>query len=354
MNVLHDVHHRLWAAYDLPPVREARHLSGGMFMKPVLVTTDRGRYVLRGTRFRSTTAAFAFQAQAMNRAAERGIRCTRVLRDRDGNHGHRMDGAVWAVCTYLEGATWPWPRWWRAKREQSGFIENVAAQVARLHDVLAEAGTEGDPALSPELPPIQFACLEAVRTHWDRSIAALAALDAIAAERSRETLLRHRRAIASHLQWLAGMLAAGGLDELPRQIVHGDVSPVNILFQEATDRIGFVDWDTVHVGHRLYDALGDVLNRPPADDPRHHRLRMELVRRYLIGYRQATQRPLSDQELALVGPFCLSRQLEDLRQRLHVLPDLPADDDAQYAALIEIRVGMMEQIRAIDAGDWIP
>ena len=353
MDELLEVHRRLLGGYEVGVVREVRGLSGGMFMKPVVVETDGGKFVLRGTRFRATPGAFAFQAQAMNWAAEHGVRCTRVLRDRDGQYGRQIDGAMWAACEYLEGATYPWPHWWRTKTERPGFIERVAQQIAQLHDVLADAEPDGDAALSYELPPIQFDQLAAVRLHWDESLDALARLDAIEAVRSRDTLMRLRDTIASHWQWLGEMLTAGGVEQLPRQIVHGDLSPVNMVFQDGTDQIGVVDWDTVHIGYRLYDGLGDVLNRPPVDEARYHRLRVELVRRYVIGYGQATQRPLTDRELSLIGPFCLSRQMEDLRQRLRVLPELAAEKDDEYAALIGIRVGMMDQIRNVTPGEWI-
>jgi chorismate mutase len=45
-----------------------------------------------------------------------------------------------------------------------------------------------------------------------------------------------------------------------------------------------------------------------------------------------------------VPAFCLARQLEDLRQRLAVLRQLPPERDGEYETLIKMRAHLMEQI----------
>ena len=165
------------------------------------------------------------------------------------------------------------------------------------------------------------------------------------AAQSRERLLALRQEIDIEWSRLAEDTAALRVASLARQPVHGDVSPVNMVFQEDGLRFALIDWDCAHSGIRLYDALGDVLNRRPAElaascpsDPGE-------VRDYLRGYAAATNAPLTDRELACVPLFCRARQLEDLRQRLAVLPRLPADRDTEYAALIDMRVNSIRLIR---------
>ena len=133
---------------------------------------------------------------------------------------------------------------------------------------------------------------------------------------------------------------------LPCHLVHGDISPVNLVFEPDGSAFALIDWDCVHYGTRLYDALGDVLNRPPSALAASARYDWQEVRVYLEGYGAACEEPLSPPELRTVPAFCLARQLEDLRQRLHVVPMLAPELDHEYATLIRSRVAMLDQIRA--------
>jgi len=345
-------HPTILAAYDLGQIRSAKPLGGGMFLTPWLLTTDRGRVVFRGTEFRQTLPAFRFQAQTMNQAAAGGVRCPRVIPDRSGACGHPLDNAVWAVHEYLDGTLYGWSRWCAAMEGPSAFPDRLGCEVAFLHDRLAEIQPEGDPSLSTALPPIQFAALQRIRDHWERGLATLAGAPPSEAGEARAALLHLRGRIDAHWDWLLRTADSRGIGAMPTQPVHGDVSPVNLVFAEGASRIGLIDWDCVHLGHRLYDALGDVVIRPPVDEARFQRLDTGPVRRYLESYRRSVARPPSPEEIACVPAFCMARQLEDLRQRLHVLPHLPQRLDREYAALIRIRVTLMDQIRGTDRADW--
>lgn len=318
-------------------------------MEPVRVATDAGHFVVRGTRFRPTLDQFRFQAETVNAAADMGVHCPRIVPDRQGELGHELNGAVWAVCEYLDGRTIGWPEWCRSMAAPSDFAEELGGHVARLHDVLARLEPGGNARLDPALPPIQFTRLEDVRQDWSRRIRELSGLPSIRAVRTLAAFLLLSDRIEAHWEWLSGQARELAIAELPRQLVHGDVSPVNLVFNANGTRCGFIDWDCLHVGTRLYDALGDVVIRPPWDAPGCHTLRPESVRRYLSGYVHATSRPVSEHERACVGAFCLARQLEDLRQRLDVLARLTAEQDETYAALVGIRVQLMD---AIVQEDW--
>jgi Ser/Thr protein kinase RdoA (MazF antagonist) len=141
------------------------------------------------------------------------------------------------------------------------------------------------------------------------------------------------------------------MGEMDLQPVHGDVSPVNMVFPPGSEFV-LIDWDNAHLGFRVYDALGDVLNRPAVEDAAGARFSWEEVRRYLRGYAAATRRPLTPSELRCVPAFCLARHLEDLRQRLFVLASLAREADATYAALIAMRVLLMNQIIQTCDEEW--
>ncbi len=149
--------------------------------------------------------------------------------------------------------------------------------------------------------------------------------------------------IGNHWDALMGKMSISGIAEVRGQIVHGDISPVNIVFT-PTGEMAFIDWDCVHIGHRIYDALGDVLNRLPHDQAESVGFNMEEVAEYLAGYESQIDEPLTSQERRLVPAFCLARQLEDLRQRLHVIPNLDPSQDELYARLIAMRVETMDHI----------
>jgi Ser/Thr protein kinase RdoA (MazF antagonist) len=336
----------LAAHYDLGELQPVRTLAGGMFASPLLVQTERGLHVCRRQAFRSTAAAFRFQAEAIASAAQQGVLCARVACTRGGDWSVSLPGAqgVIAIHQYVEGHCEDWNNWHARKLASDGFLYRLGQRVAAMHDALTVALPAGDARLPIGLPPIQFAHLASIRHEWQGSIEILRLEKSVAANEAREALLTLMPRIEAHWSSLEENLRQLQIGSLPRQIVHGDISPVNLVFS-AADEPYFIDWDCVHVGYRLYDALGDVLNRRCDDPASSNQFSAEEVRAYLEGYDATASVPLSDAERRLVPAFCLARQLEDLRQRLFALPTLAASLDAKYARLIARRVAMMDQIK---------
>lgn len=331
--------------YDLGPISGVRERGGGMFLRPMMIAAGARSVVLRRHSFRSTESSFQFQAESVEFAAGRGVRCARVIPRRDGGFGEAVDGRWWALHDYIEGQPIAWPRWSELK-DRPGFMRRLGGKIALLHDALRDARPGGDASLPVECPPVQFDFLPAVRNHWQESMRQLQVAE-IPAANSRAALCNNAGVLEDHWRWLEDYWAQHGRD-LPRQIVHGDVSPVNMVFaHDSSDEFALIDWDNLHVGLRMYDALGDVQNRAPADLWQTAQLNTQHIGEYLKGYAESTNLPLSAAEQACVPAFCLARHLEDLRQRLHVLSTLPAERDAEYARLIEIRLRFMRQIREL-------
>ena len=159
---------------------------------------------------------------------------------------------------------------------------------------------------------------------------------------SQRALISRREEIADFWEILGSAVSQQRVCDLPRQIVHGDVSPVNAVFSGRA--LTLIDWDCSHYGLRLYDALGDVLVRRPDGETDYVAFNPAEVLAYLDGYQHATRRPISDAELRAVPVFCLARQLEDLRQRLAVISRIDEVDDCRYASLIERRIQSMREI----------
>lgn len=230
-------------------------------------------------------------------------------------------------------------------KDRAGFMRRLGARVAHAHNALQDARPDGQAALPVECPPVQFDRLPDVRRHWHESMRRLRDQPDIAARHSREALIANDSTLEQHWDWLEAFWNAQG-SNLPRQIVHGDVSPVNMVFaSDSSDDFALIDWDNLHVGLRMYDALGDVQNRAPAEQWETVQWNAEHVRQYLIGYGEALRQPPSAAELASVPMFCLARHMEDLRQRLHVLATLPPERDVEYSRIIAIRLRFMRQIR---------
>ena len=329
------------ADYSLGPVQSWRPLHGGMFLTPILLVTASGKYVLRGHRFRSSERCFRFQAETLDYLAERGFRCPRVIRDRLGRFGQNRESTFWAVHEYLEGHLYNWQDWHAAKSGHS-FLEDVGFQVARIHDALVIANPTGDGTLSPALPPIQFRCLGAIRQQWDYDLECIESLPF----KSVQVLLGSRHKIQEHWDWLTQQVSDLAMNRLPHQLVHGDVSPVNMIFSPSGNSLALIDWDCLHRGLRLYDALGDVLNRPPVELAEVASFDIDEIKTYLNGYQRGTAKRLERAELLCVPTFCLARQLEDLRQRVRVIPQLTPEQDSKFEVLIRGRIRIMSEIRS--------
>ncbi len=331
--------------YGFASVSVECELAGGMFARPVLLKTNRGLFVRRVHTFRNTEQAFRFQAEAIEFAAQQGVICSRVEPTLRGEWCIPVgpDNGVAALHQFVEGRCDDWTTWHRRKRTQSGFMHALGRQVADLHNALAKAAPKGDPELRISLPPIQFSHLDRIRAEWREEVVNLRRRQNCVAESSRDQLLSLSGRIELHWERLATAVAGVQLGELPVQIVHGDVSPVNMVF-DSGNRVAFIDWDCVHVGHRMYDALGDVLNRPPHDRPDWNRFVRGEVEAYVDGYASRLDVPLTALEQQMLPAFCLARQLEDLRQRLCTVPELDVSHDEKHATLIGMRVEMMDQI----------
>ncbi len=340
------------SAYGIGPGVSTETLGGGMFLRPVLLTTSTGRFVLRRHSFRTRDETFRFQAEALEYVAAESIRCPVVLRDREGRFGRPRDGVFLALHRYIEGRQYPWTEWHAAK-DRAGFLVTIGAQVARVHDALSRATPGGDDSLSPSLPPVRFHAIDEIREQWERDLGRLAGIEAASSVRA---LRENRTELDEHWRTLSRAVDRLGIPDWPRQIVHGDVSPVNMIFDRDGQTFTLIDWDCLHRGLRLYDALGDVLHRPPLELAGSAPFREDHLGAYLHGYQKASAWPIPREELRAAPLFSLARQFEDLRQRMHVLPALPAAEDAGYATLIQGRVRMMRLIRAQSTPDllWEP
>lgn len=128
------------------------------------------------------------------------------------------------------------------------------------------------------------------------------------------------------------------LDRLPAQVIHGDVSPANILLsRDDPERVvGIVDFgDLVHGARALDPAIAAAYQCFGLDDPAAGMIDV------ITAYHSAL--PLDREELALVAPLAMARLAQSIlvsswRTRLH--PDneryIQADADDSWRALMRL------------------
>lgn len=317
-------------------------LRGGMFSRPLLIRGDGRCYLIRNHSFRTTPNAFVFQAEVLDWAANHGVSCARVIPLLDGSWCRPLQdrSGVMALHEFIDGDTEGWEEWHVHKESDAEALPLLGRCVAHMHNTLRKAPTVGDPRLAIELPPIQFGRLHEAWTHWDSSLESLKRH--LQQSVVSDVLLQVNERVNAHWQRLLNAVKPY-VRLMPCQVVHGDISPVNLI-SRASGGWSFIDWDCVHHGWRTYDAIGDVLNRPPDKSPELNVFRPDHVSAYLAGYDSEANPPLTQEEWHLVPAFCLARQLEDLRQRVRALPNLSTSQEELYASLIQRRVEMMDQI----------
>lgn len=331
--------------FDLGFIKSERALEGGMFSRPLLLECERGDFVLREHRFRADEASFCFQAEAIAAAANQGIPCARVVKSVDGSWcvASLEKGSVFALHEYVEGKIYDWYSWHEQKDSDPAFVRKLGTNIARLHNTLANANPGGSAYLPSHLPPIQFNCLDVIYEKWLGSMDRLRHSEVPSQSSAKAQLLAHDKIIDYNWRRLRDSLSRFDVRSVPTQIVHGDISPVNLVFSQD-GQMSFIDWDCVHVGHRVYDALGDILHRLPAERPDLNQFRRDHLDMFISAYSAELDEPLSLQEQDLIPAFSLARQLEDLRQRMQVVHSLDQESDIQYGKLIQLRIEMMEQI----------
>ncbi|QEG35146.1 phosphotransferase enzyme family protein [Bythopirellula goksoeyrii] len=331
--------------FELGMIQKERVLSGGMFSRPVLLTCDTGEFLLRTHRFRASEEAFRFQAESIAAATTRGVPCSSVVQTLDGSWSTPLPGGigVFALHKYVPGEVVDWITWHQRCEKDPGFLVSLGKQVARLHNSLAQARPGGDPDLLDDLPPIRLNRVNLLYKNWQKSMDEIRKSRTSLESESASRFLLNESAVDEQWKRLVASLKKHDIQSVSTQIVHGDISPVNLVLDESSV-CNFIDWDCVHFGHRIYDALGDVLNRCPSGHPDFNRFRVDHVASYLSGYSEVIEIPLTQQEKDLVPTCCLARQLEDLRQRMQLVRSLDSAQDQEYSELIGLRIEMMEQI----------
>jgi Ser/Thr protein kinase RdoA (MazF antagonist) len=268
----------LAAAFGVPTGgARARELDGGYSNETWLVESSAGAVVVRRYgRLHVTRTAIVFEHAVMAHAAERMTEVVAPLRGADGFTIALDDGASVAVFPYIAGTT-------GARDTSAG--EAAARTLARfhraMHDVHVASGMRSARLLGT---------LPWLRHRFNR----FAADPLVARALPWSELLNAVSAAAARIAPLAA--------QLPHAIVHGDVTPENVV--RADGRVtGLIDFDFAHESERIVD-LGVLLDEFGRDDP-DGPLELTRIPRLIAAY--AEEAPLTDAERWIVPEAMIRR-----------------------------------------------
>ncbi|MEU8224247.1 phosphotransferase [Kribbella sp. NPDC048915] len=222
------------------------------------VWTSDGRYVLRRYHVLKTPASLDYEARVLAHVASRGW-CVPAPLTAPVEFG----GRLWAVTRFVPGQ--PHQQETCAHQRERGVL------LARLHADLRELELGERPGFWPA------ADLGAMGEFqdWDRGVERLGVRRPGLADRC-------ARAMGAAQE----LVRREGLLELPRLIVHGDFAAWNLHFDDAGRLAGVIDFDLCHPDSRAWELV--IARAKP-----------ELIK----GYQSAATHPLTDQELAAIGPL---------------------------------------------------
>jgi Ser/Thr protein kinase RdoA (MazF antagonist) len=233
-------------AWDIGDVAEARAPDAGTVNQTVLLTTSRGRFVLRGYRHHDREPVEREHAVIAHVRA-RGLPAVAPLPLPGGHTIHESDGRFYALL--------PWAAGQQVPRAAIGAREAAAmgAFLARLHRALCDFPTDRLPIPRRSYAFAKPATLARI-DELAETVRAGAAADPLA-----PTVLTRLAGQRAHVEALpdAPRLDVGGLAE---QVIHGDYQEANLFFTDHDPAGGcsvsaVIDWDQTYLAPRAREVM---------------------------------------------------------------------------------------------------
>lgn len=269
-------------AYPVTMVKEIREFPAGSRQAPkVRVVASEGEFLLKRRVAREELVARAvFNHQLQLHLEAGGVPVARLVGTaRDNRSMLLRDDRVYELFEWVEGR-----RMVKAPPE----VRNAARVLGRIH----REASSMDVASAP--PLAGFHAAASVETAFARAPAAVVAADP---EVDRAALVRSLDELRRHRDEAMAAVDAAGWHEAPRQPIHGDWHPGNVLFtpERPTRRHpgvvrAVIDFDSSRVEPRLVDVANGLLHfamrsesgRSPAEWP--PSLSGDRIRAFLAGW----------------------------------------------------------------------
>jgi len=261
---------RVLSRYDIGEVEQLKPLSAGSARVPkVVVISERGKFLLKSrSKSRGLLQRLKFAHEVQAHLAKKAFPITALVPPRDGSSPIlQINNRIYECFRFVTGVRY------------DGSIEatiEAGRQMARLHRALADFKSQCSPQGG------SFHDSSSVRRHLKRTGSKKAPSPSKKLQVAAELLARLYNASSVRVDEL-------GFDSWPKQIVHGDWHPGNMLFSRRK-LIAVLDFDSLNLAPTVTDIANGMLQfsivggRPnPADWPAY--LDQAKLIRFLSGYR---------------------------------------------------------------------
>jgi homoserine kinase type II len=269
---------RLLADYDVGTMRSIKGIAEGVSNSNFLLETDQDRYILTLYEQGIAPDDVPFFLNLMQHLSRHGISCPLPISRRDGDLSSEIAGRPAALVSFLDGRAVRFP--------QPEHCAAVGAALAQLHIAGQDFSMHMDNALG--------------QTHWRE-------LYTRNAEQADHVMPDMAREIERELD----RLDAAWPQDLPRGIIHADLFPDNVFFQNG-QLSGLIDFYFACEDFQAYD-LAICLNAWCFEAD----LTFNLTKsQKMIGAYEAS-RPLTPPERDALPLLCAGAAMRFLLSRLH-------------------------------------
>lgn len=266
------------------PVAVERGRAGYLNRGEVVTLADGRRLFVKGSRHHDPRVVVAEHA-VIRHAAARGIPTPPPLVAPDGRSVVVVEGTPWSAYPFIVGET----------LSGTETAVTLGTLLAATHHALAACPTTG--VIFAE-GPLDWSTT-ATLAEMERIEAHIAAREAVG---TADTFDAFTRAAFATLREIVQSAPPPDLfAALPRQVIHGDFYPPNILCDPSAKPIAILDWEFATVRPRVWDVVRTIaftflgVHGDPAD--------VMAARRCVTAYRAAA--PLPDDELAAgIALYC--------------------------------------------------
>jgi homoserine kinase type II len=319
--------------YDLGRVgRVDRHIKGSRHSPKLILTTDRGRYLLkRRASGRDHPMKVTFAHQVQRYLAERDFPLPRVVPVRsDDDTMVIINDRIYEIFEYVEGVSYngSWETTFDAGRVLGEF-----------HNLVADFMSDWAPSRKG------YHDSSSVRTNLSRLPASIGNDDSVVGKESE--LLGTVSSLYETYERAAEAVNDAGFAEWPEQIVHADWHPGNMLFRE--DRVAAViDYDSLRLLPRATDLANgllqfsivggpiDPIKWPPELDE-------ERFRRFLLGYDQMCV--ASGHQMACIPSLMIEALIAEAVMPIAATGSFGRMEGFRFLQMINRKVHWLEQNR---------
>lgn len=238
------------AAFGLTPTAEDRPVPGASRGDSVVVRTLAGDKLVKRYKATVPAAAVTHEHSILSHLARIDFPAPRLFAAPDGTTGREIDGRWFAVFDYQPGFIhyheWLWPP------GVHGRLTALSAEaLAGLHRALGGITPKGaNPSGFTSLDGKRWRELDWYLGALDRTRLLAPGLGGDGAHALRRMLDERAGAVEKELQALDAELASA---DLPRQVIHGDYGPYNLLFRRG-QRVLILDFELARIDWRVADV----------------------------------------------------------------------------------------------------